>query len=160
MKQSKIRNSYNTRDIYRKLKKEGGFKSPLSESDFGLIVKSLNTLLADELKENAVVELPMRMGKIVVVGYDRKIIKNKQGKYIPNTTPNWKETMELWKNDEEARENKVLIYHEDKKQFSVKFRGEGTNFSNKRSLNFKLRRTVREDIRKLINSNKLVGFVK
>ena len=160
MKQSKIRNSVDTRDIYRQLKKGNRINRSLSESDFALIVKSLNGLLGEELKEYGVVDLPVNMGKIVVLGFDRKIIKNNAGKIAPNNTPNWKETLKLWNEDNESRENKTLVYHNDERLFKIKFKGEGVHFKNVKSLCFKARRQLREEIRKLIQEKKLIGFVK
>ena len=150
-------NSFDTREIYRELEKKKRLSRSLAEKDFSLIVKTLNESLADELLEYGYVQLPKDIGTIVVITYPKKV-KKMRGKLRTNSFPNWKATKELWASDEEAKEKKYLIFHNDPRLFMVKYKEDGNEFNNSKYLLFKVIRPLREKIRARVKSNKLIGF--
>lgn len=91
----------------RLIKKDNIFY--LTYSQYIQIIERFNILLRDKmLYESKEVHLPMKMGDLCIKKHKPKI-KIKNNKLINLPPVNWKETNELWANDEDAYNKKRLI---------------------------------------------------
>ena len=109
-KEFKITNSFGAYDIYKNMRKHKWYDigRPVLEKEYYSIIKEMNSLFKEELSKGQDFVLPYKMGRIEV----RKV-KNgawfEDGKLIVSYPTDWKSTLELWYNDEEAKRNKKLI---------------------------------------------------
>jgi hypothetical protein len=70
------------------------------------------------------------MGQLEVRKYDT-YVKLMDGKLRTNRKIDWQATLQLWYEDEEAKENKVLIKSEDKEVFKIFYNKMIANYNNK-----------------------------
>ena len=84
----------------------------LSKEKFAEVVSIMNTTMVENMiTNNFVITLPFRLGNI-------SIVKNKQNNTVEEDGTlskkgraiDWKSTMDLWKENPEAKEEKTLIY--------------------------------------------------
>ena len=110
---SLINNSNGTKEAWRWIKKNKWLNigQPITEAQFGQIVKMINAELQDQLLKGKDVTFPNRMGRLEVRKYKSKleIIDNK---VVTNLPIDWKRTLELWWEDKEARNAKTMIRFE------------------------------------------------
>jgi hypothetical protein len=66
--------------------------------------------LMQKIFDGKEVTLPKNLGELSIVGKKQVIKKDEEGN-IKGLAPNWKETKEMWKENEVARLNKKMIYH-------------------------------------------------
>lgn len=148
-----ITNSNGTKEAWRWIKKNKWLDigCPITELQFGKIIKAINLTLQDKLLEGKDVSFPNRMGRLEIRKFKAKIeyIDNK----VVTTLPvNWKETLKLWWEDEEAHKNKTLVRHEGSDRFAIYFNREYANFANKSFYKFMPTRSFRKKLRdKIVN---------
>lgn len=114
----------------------------MKEHDFSVIVREMNKLLAGEIAKGNTVHLPCRMGRIELT----KIKKGayiKDGKVVNHNPVDWKQTLDLWYEDPEARESKILIRRRDRYTYRVRYRKGKANYGNKSFYEFTLNRSIR-----------------
>ena len=90
----KITNSVGVYDIYKGIRKNHWYNigRPLTEKEFYSIVRTVNTLIADELSKGNDITLPQRMGVLEIRKYSPKItIKN--GKVNAPLPIDWDKTL-------------------------------------------------------------------
>jgi hypothetical protein len=80
---------------------------------YGEVLRELNSRIFDLIiLENFEFKLPYSLGKLSMVQKKVKIKLDENGELkTKNLAVNYKATNELWRNDEEARKNKTLIFH-------------------------------------------------
>ena len=139
----KIKNSIGVRDICRMCKKNNKFKTvgSVSEHEFYTIVRTVNTLLAEELAKGNDVKFPMRMGQLEVRKFNT-YVKLINGKIRTNRGVDWNATLKLWFKDDEARENKTLVKVESKEGFTIFYNRKVANYNNKSLYQFKPHREL------------------
>lgn len=153
-----ITNSMGVRDAYRWCRKNKVFKDKaVSTKDFYGIVRTVNNLFAEELKQGRDVRFPQRMGQLEVRKYNT-YVKFVDGKVHTNRGVNWKATLELWNKDEEARESKLLIRSEDKKAFSIFYNRHVGEFNNKYIIQFKPNRALLCELNNLAKEGMLDAY--
>jgi len=97
-------------DCYKTLRKNHWYNigRPLTEKEFYSIIRTINNYLAEELSRGNDIILPHRMGKLEVRKYEPyvKLINNE---VVTNRPVDWNKTLELWYNNKEAKDKKLLI---------------------------------------------------
>lgn len=149
-KTAKVRGSWGVYDAYKYIRKNGWYNigRPLKEHEFYSIIRRVNDLLAEEMKMGNSIHFPQGMGHI-------ELRKHKVGVSIVNgklrnTYPiSWVNTLKLWYEDEEARNNKILVRNEGKFSYSVKYNKHNAHYINQCFYQFILNRFVR---RALLNN--------
>ena len=147
-KNFKISGSFGVYDAYRKIRKHQWYDigRPVKEHEFYSIIRSVNKLLGEELLKGNIVKFPYKMGNL-------ELRKTRRGVFMQNgklrvTYPvNWKETLKLWYEDEEAREKKILIREESNEVYHVKYCRFGANYTNKYFYEFALNRFIKKALK-------------
>ena len=144
----KIKNSLGVRDAYKWCKKNNRFDlgRKVTEKDFYLIIRTINNMMAEELISGQDIKFPQRMGQLEVRKYDT-YVKISNGKLKTHRGLDWDATLKLWFEDEEAKENKILIKVEDKEVFSVFYNKMFANYGNKTIYQFKPNRELMLKVR-------------
>lgn len=153
---AKVRNSWGTYDCYKKIRKNGwnGIGQPVSEKDFYAIIRGINLLIADNIANGITVKLPFKMGVLELKKF-QKGVSFVDGK-LKNTYPiDWHNTLLLWDNDEEAREKKIRLRHENEWVYHVRYDKGKAGFNNKVFYNFALNTFIKRALSKNIKSGKV-----
>lgn len=155
----KITNSLGVRDIFKWCRKNkwGGSNIIVQEKEFYEIIRTVNNLLADELLAGHDVKFPQKMGQLEVRKFDT-YVKFVEGKIKTNRGIDWKATLQLWYEDEEAKENKILIKTEDREVFTIFYNRVIANYPNKTFTHFKPNRELSIAIRKAGNEGKIDAY--
>lgn len=149
----KVTNSNGTKEAWRWIKKNKWLDigQPITELELGTIIKTINQHLQDQLLKGKDIVLPHRMGRIELRKF-KATIKIKDNKVVTNLPINWEKTLELWWDDKEAYDNKVLIRHECRERFSIYYNRQCANFNNKSFYKFIPIRTIKKKLKdKIIN---------
>ncbi len=128
----KVTNSNGTKEAWRWIKKNKWLDigQPITEREFGQIVKAINSSFQDQLLQGKDITLPHRMGRIEIRKFNTTI-RFENSKLITNLPINWKSTLKLWYEDEEAYRKKSLIRHESKEIFTIYYNKNLALFKNK-----------------------------
>lgn len=139
----KIKGSLGVGDAFKWCRKEKWYGANIkpSEKDFYTIVRTVNNLMAEELLEGRDIQFPQKMGQLEVRKYDT-YVKLVNGKVKTNRGVDWKATLQLWFEDEEAKENKTLVKVEDKEVFTIFYNRVIANFINKTMCQFRVNREL------------------
>lgn len=159
-KKFKVRNSYGTKQVWRWLKKNKwlGLENPITEKDFGLVIREVNKLLVEQLLSGHDIILPHRMGRIELRKYKTKI-EYKDGKLITNLPVDWKRTLKYWHNDESSYKEKKLIRQEVKEVFRIVYSKKSANYNNKSFYQFIPNRDLKIELSKRIKEHKIDAFL-
>ena len=138
-----IKGSLGVRDAFKWCQKNKwpGINTVLKESEFYKIIRTVNKLIAEELMQGHDVKFPQRMGQLEVRKYET-YVKLKDGKIKTNRGIDWNATLQLWYQDEEAKENKILIKSEDLESFTILYNRAVANYNNKTLYQFKPHRAL------------------
>jgi len=92
----------------------------LSYKKYTKIIYSFIKFMMQEIIDGKVIKLPFYLGKIAIIGnkIKPKIINGK----IVGLAPDWGATNKLWKEDEEAKKNKTLIWHLNEETGGIRYR--------------------------------------
>ena len=145
---------YNTRDsymIYKTLSED-----PVDIKKYIKIANAFMLFISRKLLEVGSITLPEKLGKINVIG--RKVKVRIEDGEIKGLAPDWVKTKELWNEDPEAKAKKQLVYHfnEDTNGIRYKFTWSKSRVlvSNKTLYGFKLTRTNKRALSKLVKTGK------
>lgn len=155
-RQSKIRNSWGIYDAYKLIRKEGWYNigRPLKEHEFYSIIRGINKLLADEIASGNEIVFPEKMGKLEV----RKFKPGAEfinGKLNVTYSINWMETMKLWFEDEEAKNNKTLLREKSQWTYYIKYNRYNCFYENRAFYNFAVNRFIKQTFSKNIKKGKI-----
>ena len=155
----KIKGSLGVRDAFKRCRREKWYGSNLvvTEKDFYAIVRGVNDLIAEELLKGKDVKFPQKMGQLEVRKYDT-YVKLIEGRVKTNRGVDWKATLKLWYEDEEAKENKTLVKVEDKEVFTIFYNRMIANYPNKTLCQFKANRELALAIRKAGSEGKIDAY--
>lgn len=155
-----ITNSYGTKEAWRWLKKSKwlDLPEPVTEREFGLILKAINLALRDHLLNGGDIELPHRMGRIEIRKFNAKI-EIRDGKLITTLPPDWGRTLELWYEDKDSFENKTIVRFEGIERFSFFYNRTKANFNNKAFYRFVPSRTLKKELKKRIVNGTMDAFL-
>lgn len=139
IKEFEINNSYGIRDYYWNYRKK--YNSRVSEQLYTKIVKEIIIAMIDELKKDAYVVFPFGIG-FLRTEYIKHSINFVDGKVKVNGIVDWIKTINLWYEDEEARNKKQLVYRDKGICKIVKYSKTGKSFKNKQFLCLNIKRSV------------------
>lgn len=142
-----IKNSLGVRDAYKWCNANKKFKNKVSEHDFYRIIRTVNNALSDQLIQGNDVKFPQRMGQLEIRKYST-YVKYHEGKIKTNRGIDWQATLKLWYEDQEAKENKILVKVEDQEVFTLYYNKSFANYNNKSIYQFKPHRRLMLAIRK------------
>ena len=160
-KEFEITDSSTSKKFWRWLKKNKWLNlgQSITEKEAGLIIKGINLYYKECLLNGKDVRLPHRMGGISV----RKIkneVKFKNGKLLIPYHINWKDTLDMWFEDEEARQEKVLIRYEVPYLFKIYYNFSIGVFENKRFYMFKPARSLKLSLKNKIKTEEFDALPK
>lgn len=143
-KEYNIRNSWGVYDFYKYYRKTKPKDSKwvISDVQYYSIFRRVNELLVDHLIRTGELELPYRMGQLVILKKELKSWIDPSGKRRTSRVINWEATLELWYNDEEARKNKTLLYYEDDERLTVRYLKNKAIYKNKYYYEFRSNRDI------------------
>ena len=148
----KIRNSVGVYDCfkyYRKTRPKGK-EYVLSESEYFSIVRHINDILAKQLARGMEIKLPSNMGVLEVRKYNKSIKIDENGKVKTNLPIDWDKTLELWYNDEEARNKKILLRIEVDEIFSLIYNRNSAKYTNKSFYDWSFNRDLKKRLKQNI----------
>jgi hypothetical protein len=156
----KINTDYGMTDYYNYYKKN--YESKVSNVKFNKIVSEFNKEIVNLIIEEGLEYRPIMLQFVFCIRKVKKIPRIKDGKLI-NTTPiDWKSTKELWSNDSDAKEKKILLRYLNNHTFKYVFRIKGIkvgfNYSNKKYYKFKPVRSFQRLLAKRILDDSLENF--
>lgn len=158
-KKFKISNSYGTKAAWRWYKKNKWLNgNPVSEGDYGKVIKEMNLALLEQLFKGSDIRFPCGMGRLELRKYKTNI-KFVNGKLVTNLPINWKRTLQLWYSDNKAKTNKTLVRSEPKEIFKVLYSKRGATYKNKTYYMFTLARSARLKLKDKIIYNETDAFL-
>lgn len=112
------RDFHNIKDSY-KLYKELDL-NPIPLSLYLQITNGYMKFLMRRLFETGEIPIPERLGFIRIVG--RKVRARVQNGVVKGLAPDWVKTKELWAINEQAKEEKKLVYHFNEETNGIRYR--------------------------------------
>lgn len=151
--EGKIKAHYGIKDYYKYFKDNNNID--ISKSKYSEIISLFNKELTNLIIEDNVEYVLPYIGSSLAIKKDKRLPKIVNGK-LYNTSPvDWVKTNELWANDEEAKEKKLLVRflntHTSKHVFRVYFKKNIHPLLNKRFYNFKTCRNFQRLLSSRIN---------
>ena len=149
----KVSGSWGIYDAYKLIRKHHWFDigRPLTEKEFYDIVRQVNNKFADEIAKGTTITFPSKMGKLELRKEKRGVYFN-EGKMKVTYPVDWQATLKLWFEDEEAREQKLLIRRNSKNVYKVYFNKYDATFNNKVFYDFTLNRFIKKKLKHNINN--------
>lgn len=148
-------NKSNIRGAYPRFRSKSGNKLRLD--DFNRIVSLFMKFIMAKVFAGYEVKLPARLGSIQVVGRKVKPRFGADGKIV-GLAPNWPQTKKLWESNPEAKKNKEIVYcfneHSDGYRYRLLWSRKGVLLKNKSVYSFRLSRSNKRTINKLIKEGK------
>ena len=136
----KVKNSLGVYDAYKWLRKNKWLDmEPISEHDFYAIIRAVNKALAKSFLHLGSINLPLRMGEIILRKYHPSIT-SQDGKIKTNLPIDWDSTLQLWSEDKESYKKRTLIRIEEKEIFKVLYDKSKALYNNKSFYAFSLNR--------------------
>lgn len=156
----KITNSIGVYDIYKYIRKNKWMSigQPITETQFYTIIRTLNKHLIEQLLHNQDVRLPY-LGTLELRKKDTKV-KYINDKLVVTRPIKWKDTLKLWHEDPEAREQKIILRGEEKEIFIIHYNKRRVKYKNKSFFRFQPNRQFKVKLKEYINNNKIDAFKK
>lgn len=152
----KIKGSVGVYDFYKRLRKNKweGIGRPLTEKQFYSIIRNINNLLAENIANGESVVFPAKMGKLELRKSERgaSIVDGKLKILYP---VDWSETLKLWYEDVEARNQKILKRFETPYTYRVRYSKGRANYENKGFYAFTLNRFIKRALKENIKNRKI-----
>lgn len=159
-KKARIRNSYGTKQGWRWFKKNkwlGG--EPVTEKQFGIIIRRVNEYLVQQLLEGHDVVFPHKMGKLELRKTPARIEFNNE-ELSTNLPIDWERTLKLWYEDAESYDNRTLIRKEYREIFRIVYNKTKANYNNKTFYKFTPHRNVKKALSEKIKNNEIDAFLR
>ena len=155
-KHFKITNSIGVGDIFRMLRANGfeGIGKPVEVKLFHKVIRIVDDHLAEELKNGKPVQFPSRMGHLEIRKKECSA-SYKDGRLKITYPVDWKSTIDLWLEDEEARKEKILIRFEDRFVYKVQYDKYNSNFNNKDYYSFEVNRFIKRALTNKIKKGEI-----
>lgn len=144
-------------ELYRYYSKN--LEGQVNASEYSKILKDFNQRVIDEvLLTGKIFYLPFGLGKVSVVSRIPKVELNDNFEVVKHNMPiNWKGTLELWERDAEAKEQKKLIYYDNRntkdKVYRFKWDRSGCRISGIKAYMFTPSRKLKRTLAKYLNEN-------
>ena len=155
----KVKNSLGVYDAYKWLRKNKWLDmEPISEHDFYAIIRAVNKTLAKSFLHLGSINLPLRMGEIILRKYHPSIT-SQDGKIKTNLPVDWDSTLQLWSEDKESYKKRTLIRLEEKEVFKVLYDKSKALYNNKSFYTLELNRDIKLSLKKQLKNGLLDAFM-
>ena len=155
----KVKNSLGVYDAYKWLRKNKWLDmEPISEHDFYAIIRAVNKALAKSFLHLGSINLPLRMGEIILRKYHPSIT-SQDGKIKTNLPVDWDSTLQLWSEDKESYKKRTLIRLEEKEVFNVLYDKSKALYNNKSFYTLELNRDIKLSLKKQLKNGLLDAFM-
>ena len=145
---------YNTRDSYVVYKNMSD--NPINISEYVQIINQFMKFLILKLLSTGEIILPERLGRLSIFG--KKVNIRIEDGEIKGLAPDWVKTKQLWDSDEEAKNNKQLVYHFNEETNGIRYKFAWSKnrvlVSNKTLYNLRMTRSNKRELSKLIREGK------
>lgn len=156
-REHKIKNSITTQEIYKQIKKQK--LSKINSKDFYAIIREVNKQICKELIKGKEIEFPNKMGSLELRKAPKRI-QFENGKLKTNLPIDWKKTLELWYEDEQAKEKKVLVRFDIDYVFKLIYNSNKASFNNKTFFQFRPHRQLKQLIAKECQSDNIDALLR
>ena len=151
---------YNTRDSYIVYKNMS--VNPINISQYVQIINHFMKFLILKLLSTGEIILPERLGRLSIFG--KKVNVRIEDGEIKGLAPDWVKTKQLWDSDEEAKNNKQLVYHFNEETNGIRYKFSWSKnrvlVSNKTLYNLRMTRSNKRELSKLVKEGKEYLIVK
>lgn len=155
-----MKNFYNTRDSYVVYKNMSD--NPINISEYVQIINQFMKFLILKLLSTGEIILPERLGRLSIFG--KKVNVRIEDGEIKGLAPDWVKTKQLWDSDEEAKNNKQLVYHFNEETNGIRYKFSWSKnrvlVSNKTLYNLRMTRSNKRELSKLVREGKEYLIVK
>ena len=151
---------YNTRDSYVVYKNMS--VNPINISQYVQIINQFMKFLILKLLSTGEIILPERLGRLSIFG--KKVNVRIENGEIKGLAPDWVKTKQLWDSDEEAKNNKQLVYHFNEETNGIRYKFFWSKnrvlVSNKTLYNLRMTRSNKRELSRLVREGKEYLIVK
>lgn len=151
---------YNTRDSYVVYKNMS--VNPINISQYVQIINHFMKFLSSKLLSTGEINIPERLGKLSIFG--KKVNVRIEDGEIKGLAPDWVKTKQLWESDEEAKNNKQLVYHFNEETNGIRYKFAWSKnrvlVSNKTLYNLRMTRSNKRELSRLVREGKEYLIVK
>ncbi len=151
---------YNTRDGYVVYKNMS--VNPINISQYVQIINHFMKFLSSKLLSTGEINIPERLGKLSIFG--KKVNIRVEDGEIKGLAPDWVKTKQLWESDEEAKNNKQLVYHFNEETNGIRYKFSWSKnrvlVSNKTLYNLRMTRSNKRELSRLVREGKEYLIVK
>lgn len=137
---------YDTRDIFREIKKTSLRGLGVTEKEFLKVIRYINTEIANELLKGNMVKLPMSSGSLVPLQMDTIVKKN--DRIIFRMPIDWKKTKEYG----------MLVKHDTDRRFKIVYDKRGARYKNCKFVKFTPMRSLWERFIQEAENNNIKCF--
>lgn len=130
----------------------------IPQKEFLAIIRRMNTLLYEGFLQGKDVKFPLKMGALKLIKLDYLSKIQEDGSFVTLRPIDWKSTHELWEEDEEAYNERLLVRVKDSSHYKVWYDKFGVNCENKKFLGFLPARGFRKAIYKEVTEGNLDTF--
>ena len=145
---------FNTRDSYVVYKNMSA--NPINISQYVQITNHFMKFLITKLLTTGEINIPERLGKLSIFG--KKVNVRIEDGEIKGLAPDWVKTKQLWDSDEEAKNNKQLVYHFNEETNGIRYKFFWSKnrvlVSNKTLYNLRMTRSNKRELSRLVKNNK------
>ena len=149
-----MKNFYNTRDSYVVYKNMSD--NPINISEYVQIINHFMKFLITKLLTTGEINIPERLGRLSIFG--KKVNVRIEDGEIKGLAPDWVKTKQLWDLDEEAKNNKQLVYHFNEETNGIRYKFSWSKnrvlVSNKTLYNLRMTRSNKRELSKLVREGK------
>lgn len=150
--QGKIKSDFGINDYYKFYSQT--IKNPKPKDLFTKIIYNFNKEIVDCIINEGLEFIPIKTQFRFCIRKNKRSIQIKNNKLINTNPVDWKTTLDLWKEDPEAKEKKLIIrhnnYHSSKYIFRIMMVKGKLNYLNKKYFKFKPCRSFQRNLAKRI----------
>ena len=136
--------------------------NPINISEYVQIINQFMKFLILKLLSTGEIILPERLGRLSIFG--KKVNVRIEDGEIKGLAPDWVKTKQLWDSDEEAKNNKQLVYHFNEETNGIRYKFFWSKnrvlVSNKTLYNLRMTRSNKRELSKLVREGKEYLIVK
>lgn len=152
-----VTNSWGSYDIFKYIRHKGWYNigQVISQKLFHHITSRINKLLAEEVSKGHLIQFPQHMGELGVKRCEASFREYK-GKIYPTGPIDWKSTLDLWYEDKEAKDKKIVLrYSTTEDYYRIKYRKEKANYTNRIFYKFTVMRHIKRKLKECILRNEI-----